>query len=773
MSQIDLMIKDECILLDDNDKMIGSSNKLTTHTFDNKNPRGLLHRAFSVFLFNEEGKLLLQQRAEDKITFPLVWTNTCCSHPLYGFSPSEVDEPSDVANGSVPGVKNAAIRKLDHELGINPKKLKQSDFKFLTRLHYWAADVVTHGSSSPWGEHEIDYILFIKKNVTLKINREEVNDTKYVTLEELQAMMDPKSGLLWSPWFRIIAEKFLIHWWKDLKKTLDTNEFVDYKSIYRFDPTKEHMGGGGKAGPWLGVASSPYDNNTNTNESKIAANNKGIDKNTSHTETIGNVALKQGAYGKVKIHKHSKLSQIYHFDEIFAAFWLLYGAPMPNKVDLRDESRRFCDDMLNKVSRSFAAVIHQLPTSLCMDVMIFYLALRALDTIEDDMQAFKDKPEVKVKLLQEFYLVGLVTDGWSMEGVGEGDERVLLENYYKCVAVFKTLSTSSQEIIADITKRMGAGMASYVEQDLGQGCVDVDAYNLYCHYVAGLVGEGLSRLFTCSGYESHKVADVSKTLANTMGLFLQKTNIIRDYLEDYVDGRTFWPQSIWKQYAITNDLGEFSHPHAKDRALACLNHLITDALECAKGALEYMDLLQTEEVFRFCAIPQVMAIATLSDLYNNPNVFTGVVKIRKGMAAKLILDTKSIGGLHKWFNILSKEILKNIPSNDPNGLKTKQVCEEIILITNKEAQIAIAGNYAQVLSVFASIGIVATSYLVFAIDIIDKKGPFTLQFDIFTIFSSKPENKIIYLIILVCCILYIFGYSIVSAGRKGLKSADY
>ena len=69
--------------------------------------------------------------------------------------------------------------------------------------------------------------------------------------------------------------------------------------------------------------------------------------------------------------------------------------------------------------------------------------------------------------------------------------------------------------------------------------------NTFLFYtVAGLVGEGLSRLFTCTGYEDPSVAKVSKTLANTMGLLLQKTNIIRDYLEDYVDGRAFWPQEV-------------------------------------------------------------------------------------------------------------------------------------------------------------------------------------------------------------------------------------
>ena len=65
----------------------------------------------------------------------------------------------------------------------------------------------------------------------------------------------------------------------------------------------------------------------------------------------------------------------------------------------------------------------------------------------------------------------------------------------------------------------------------------------YCHYVAGLVGIGLSRLFSASGLESEEVG-VDQRLANSMGLFLQKTNIIRDYLEDMQEGRHFWPKEV-------------------------------------------------------------------------------------------------------------------------------------------------------------------------------------------------------------------------------------
>jgi isopentenyl-diphosphate delta-isomerase len=98
--------------------------------------KGLLHRAFSVFLFDEEGRLLLQQRADEKITFPGCWTNTCCSHPLNVASELETEQQKGelryLANSALclnadrletVGVKVAARRKLEQELGINPQEV--------------------------------------------------------------------------------------------------------------------------------------------------------------------------------------------------------------------------------------------------------------------------------------------------------------------------------------------------------------------------------------------------------------------------------------------------------------------------------------------------------------------------------------------------------------------------------------------------------------------------------------------------------------------------
>ncbi len=105
--------------------------------------KGLLHRAFSVFLFNDKNELLLQQRASEKITFPDMWTNTCCSHPL-----NVSNETGSTLPAAVLGVKHAAQRKLDHELGIKKEQVPLEDFHFLTRIHYKAP------SDGKWGEHE-------------------------------------------------------------------------------------------------------------------------------------------------------------------------------------------------------------------------------------------------------------------------------------------------------------------------------------------------------------------------------------------------------------------------------------------------------------------------------------------------------------------------------------------------------------------------------------------------------------------------------------------
>ncbi|KAJ2438065.1 isopentenyl-diphosphate delta-isomerase idi1 [Coemansia sp. RSA 2424] len=206
-----------CILVDRDDKAIGAASKKTCHLMDNI-ATGMLHRAFSVFLFNSRNELLLQQRATEKITFPDCYTNTCCSHPLA--VPSELEEAEQI------GVKRAAQRKLEHELGIKPEQVPLENFQYLTRIHYVSP------SNGQWGEHEIDYILFIKADVDLDVNPNEVRGVKYVSKQEMMNIIDTaeETGTKLTPWFKLIDTNFLYKWWDQLD---DLSACVDTETIHR------------------------------------------------------------------------------------------------------------------------------------------------------------------------------------------------------------------------------------------------------------------------------------------------------------------------------------------------------------------------------------------------------------------------------------------------------------------------------------------------------------------------------------------------------------
>ena len=190
------MMAEAVLQVDENDVVVGPISKADSHY-----QSGSLHRAFSVLLFNSDGKLLLQQRAHDKITFPSVWANSCCSHPLA--SAEEMDENNAL------GVKVAAIRKLDQELGISPDSININDFHFITKMRYSAR------MNADWIEREIDHILMIQADVELDPNPNEVSAVKWVSAEELDEMLvDQDSDVVIAPWFRCIAARLMNEdWW--------------------------------------------------------------------------------------------------------------------------------------------------------------------------------------------------------------------------------------------------------------------------------------------------------------------------------------------------------------------------------------------------------------------------------------------------------------------------------------------------------------------------------------------------------------------------------
>jgi len=168
------LLNEMCIVVDENDKILGSKSKKECHLMENIN-NGLLHRAFSVMLFNSKGEFLLTQRSDAKITFAGYFTNTCCSHPLH--NQLEMDQNHAI------GVKRAAQRRLQIELGIEPLQIPLGDIKYMTRFLYKAP------SGGLWGEHEIDYALVIQKDVTLNPDPNEVKFLKFIPKDQFLSFL--------------------------------------------------------------------------------------------------------------------------------------------------------------------------------------------------------------------------------------------------------------------------------------------------------------------------------------------------------------------------------------------------------------------------------------------------------------------------------------------------------------------------------------------------------------------------------------------------------
>ena len=169
------MMEEQVILVNEKDEQIGTMPKLEAHE------KGVLHRAFSVFVLNDLGELLLQQRAASKYHSPLLWTNSCCSHQRVGESNIE-----------------AGKRRLFEEMG------------FVTELK----DVVSFIYKAPFDngltEHEFDHVLVGTYNEDPKINIDEVNSFKWMTLEQVKVDMELHPEI-YTEWFKIIFDQYYKH----------------------------------------------------------------------------------------------------------------------------------------------------------------------------------------------------------------------------------------------------------------------------------------------------------------------------------------------------------------------------------------------------------------------------------------------------------------------------------------------------------------------------------------------------------------------------------
>jgi farnesyl-diphosphate farnesyltransferase len=344
--------------------------------------------------------------------------------------------------------------------------------------------------------------------------------------------------------------------------------------------------------------------------------------------------------------------------------------------NVKDETKtqKVCFKFLDQTGRSFSAVIKELHPELLLPVCVFYLALRGLDTIEDDTSILL---EIKEPLLRGFKDI-MEKDGWTFDGNRpEEKDRELLVQFHNVITEHKNLKPAYRAIVKDITSKMGNGMADYCHKAMTDDCSvkSTVEYDLYCFYVAGLVGEGLTRLFAAVEFGDPALLKRPQ-LHKSMGLFLQKTNIIRDVREDNDDKRRFWPKEIWSKHV--NDFNDLFKRECREAALNCSSEMILNALEHVEDCLFYLAGLREQSVFNFCAIPQSMAIATLELCFRNPTLFERNIKITKGDACQLMTEsTQSLRVLCDTFRRYARRIQHKNTPKDPNFLKINMVCGRV------------------------------------------------------------------------------------------------
>nr|POF24723.1 putative squalene synthase [Quercus suber] len=350
-----------------------------------------------------------------------------------------------------------------------------------------------------------------------------------------------------------------------------------------------------------------------------------------------------------------------------------------NPVHERDESKeeptlKECFHYLDLTSRSFAAVIKELHPELLVPVCVFYLILRGLDTVEDDMTI---NIVTKEPMLRDFHNIIEDVD-WNFNGNGPAEKDRELLVHFDCVGKeFSKLKPAYRKIIKDITERMGNGMADYAKNANHNvhGVQTIKDYELYCHYVAGLVGEGLTRLFV-EAKLANPVLLERPELMESMGQFLQQTNIIRDVREDHDDKRYFWPREVWSKHVTKFE--DLFLPENQEKALNCSSEMVLTALTRAEDCLFYMAGVKEQSVFNFVAIPQSMAIATLELCFQNENIFKRNVKITKGSACQLMTEsTQNLQIVYEVFRRYARRIHQKNSPRDPNFLDISIACGKI------------------------------------------------------------------------------------------------
>ena len=332
--------------------------------------------------------------------------------------------------------------------------------------------------------------------------------------------------------------------------------------------------------------------------------------------------------------------------------------------------RNFQAAMLKGVSRTFALTIPQLPEALRDVVSNAYLLCRTVDTIEDEPQlSFDQKKQFSQHFLEILQghkdpyqlsrqLVPLLSDHTIPA------EHQLIKQLDRVVGITQQFDPDQQQSLVRCVRIMSEGMVFFQEHSNEEGLKDQAEMDLYCYYVAGVVGEMLTELFCFYSPEITKNRDELFLLSRSFGQGLQMTNILKDIWDDQARSACWLPKDLFGQEGL--ELSHMEKLVGNKKFQKGLNHLVGIAHAHLENALRYTLMIPAHEkgIRKFCLWALGMAMLTLRKINGNLG-FSGGDQVK--ISRKSVKATVAVTGLTLKHDSLLKLLFKWLSRGLPKG----------------------------------------------------------------------------------------------------------
>ena len=327
----------------------------------------------------------------------------------------------------------------------------------------------------------------------------------------------------------------------------------------------------------------------------------------------------------------------------------------PSRSDRIDRARRklwlsdddFQSEMLKGVSRTFALTIPQLPAELCRVVSNAYLLCRIVDTIEDEPSLSGVQKDSFCQQFVKTLNVGRNAEpfsrqlGAALSSQTPTAEHELIRNVPRVIRITRGFSEPQREALLQCVRTMAKGMGRFQLRGEKHGLHSLEDLDQYCYYVAGVVGEMLTRLFCLHSPEVAKQRDALMALGVSFGQGLQMTNILKDVWEDYQHGACWLPRKIFAEEGF--DLSDLTKTRNRQGFERGVQRLVGIAHRHLRNALAYTLLIPKQEtgIRNFCLWAIGLAVLTLRKINNHLEYTDGSqVKISRLSVKGTILATQ-------------------------------------------------------------------------------------------------------------------------------------